>query len=230
MPNDREVQFTPAAGSNAGIEFTPAAGLEAGNPGNSSSMDAGQMASEAKNQAQQAAGTAQEKLQQAAGTAQEKVQQRVQSQIDAQKARAAETLGSVAQSLRSSGQQLQGQQQDGVSRIMQQAADRVERVADYIENADVGELMHQAEDFARRQPALFVGGAFALGVLGARFLKSSKDNLIRDELYETRNTRTLTSRVDNPERDAVGRPNAPGYEPPSDRTGDSYKAAGPRDR
>jgi hypothetical protein len=31
----------------------------------------------------------------------------------------------------------------------------------------------EAEDFARRQPALFLGGAFALGLLGARFLKSS---------------------------------------------------------
>ena len=33
--------------------------------------------------------------------------------------------------------------------------------------------MHDAQRLARRQPALFVGGAFALGLLGARFLKSS---------------------------------------------------------
>jgi len=31
-----------------------------------------------------------------------------------------------------------------------------------------------AERLAHRQPALFVGGAFALGLLAARFLKSSK--------------------------------------------------------
>jgi len=30
--------------------------------------------------------------------------------------------------------------------------------------------------FARKQPALFVGSAFAIGVIGARFLKSSNDH------------------------------------------------------
>jgi hypothetical protein len=29
------------------------------------------------------------------------------------------------------------------------------------------------EDFARRNPAVFLGGAFALGLVGARFIKSS---------------------------------------------------------
>jgi hypothetical protein len=33
--------------------------------------------------------------------------------------------------------------------------------------------MNDAQRLARRQPALFVGGAFAVGLLGARFLKSS---------------------------------------------------------
>jgi hypothetical protein len=34
-------------------------------------------------------------------------------------------------------------------------------------------MVRNVEDFARRQPALFIGGAFMLGLLGARFLKSS---------------------------------------------------------
>jgi hypothetical protein len=37
----------------------------------------------------------------------------------------------------------------------------------------VGELIGDVEQFARRSPALFLGGAFALGVLAARFVKSS---------------------------------------------------------
>ena len=35
------------------------------------------------------------------------------------------------------------------------------------------ELLSDAQQLARRRPALFVGAAFAIGVLGARFLKSS---------------------------------------------------------
>ena len=45
-----------------------------------------------------------------------------------------------------------------------------------IRNRDVGELVNEVQRFARRQPALFVGSAFAIGVIGARFLKSSSDN------------------------------------------------------
>jgi hypothetical protein len=37
----------------------------------------------------------------------------------------------------------------------------------------VDDLLREAEEFARRDPALFLGVAFTLGVLGARFLKSS---------------------------------------------------------
>ena len=33
--------------------------------------------------------------------------------------------------------------------------------------------MYRVEDIARRQPALFIGGAFVLGLVAARLLKSS---------------------------------------------------------
>jgi hypothetical protein len=35
------------------------------------------------------------------------------------------------------------------------------------------EIMHETQRFARRNPALFLGGSFVLGLLGARFLKTS---------------------------------------------------------
>jgi hypothetical protein len=38
---------------------------------------------------------------------------------------------------------------------------------------DVQQLMQDAQRLARRQPALFIGSAFALGLVAARFLKSS---------------------------------------------------------
>jgi hypothetical protein len=45
--------------------------------------------------------------------------------------------------------------------------------SDQLRQKDVRELMSDVERFAQRQPTLFLGGAFALGLLGARFLKSS---------------------------------------------------------
>jgi hypothetical protein len=36
-------------------------------------------------------------------------------------------------------------------------------------------MIQEVERFARRQPALFLGGAFTLGLIAARFLKSSSE-------------------------------------------------------
>jgi hypothetical protein len=46
-------------------------------------------------------------------------------------------------------------------------------------------LVGDVENFARRQPALFIGGALALGILAARFLKSSSQqgSTMRDYGY-----------------------------------------------
>ena len=38
---------------------------------------------------------------------------------------------------------------------------------------DVQAIVRDVERYAREQPALFLGGAFVLGLLGARFLKST---------------------------------------------------------
>jgi len=50
----------------------------------------------------------------------------------------------------------------------------VENWADYVQQTDVRQMADRVESFARREPAIFLGGAFALGLLGARFLKSSR--------------------------------------------------------
>jgi hypothetical protein len=99
-------------------------------------------------------------------------------QLETRKGRAADTLNGVARSLRSSGEQLEADQIGG-GQYVRQAAEQVERLAEYLGQRDVTEMMDQVEDFARRQPVLFVGGAFAIGVLGARFLNSSRERLDR---------------------------------------------------
>jgi hypothetical protein len=71
-------------------------------------------------------------------------------------------------------------EQTGVGKFTAQygnsLADKVEQLSSYLDRKEVGELIHDIEYFARRNPALFIGGAFALGLLGARFLKSSSPN------------------------------------------------------
>jgi hypothetical protein len=52
------------------------------------------------------------------------------------------------------------------------AADQLQQVAGYLREHDVKQLVREVESFARREPVLFAGGTFLLGLIGARFLKS----------------------------------------------------------
>jgi hypothetical protein len=115
-----------------------------------------------------------EQAKELAGQVQQKATQRVESGLAKGKTQVAETLHAVNQSLLISGQQLRDRNQQNVSRYVDQLADRVQRAASYLQNTDVSEIVDSTEQFARRRPALFLGGAFALGLLGARFLKSSR--------------------------------------------------------
>jgi ElaB/YqjD/DUF883 family membrane-anchored ribosome-binding protein len=108
-----------------------------------------------------------------AGQLADQARTQVTSQISSQKERAATSLHSVAEALRQTGQQLRDQDQSGVTQYVDRAADQVERLSTYLQNNEVGDIINGVERFARQQPALFVSGAFTLGLLAARFLKSS---------------------------------------------------------
>lgn len=142
-------------------------------PGNTSggsgvSDTAGLVAEQVQSQAQQVA----QQAQQTAGQVANQAKQQTTSVLTGQKERAADSLDSVAQALRQTSQQLQ-EQQGGISQLGNTAADRVERVSQYLRNTDVNGIVGDAEAYARSNPGVFLGGALALGFLAARFLKSS---------------------------------------------------------
>lgn len=113
-----------------------------------------------------------EKVRELANTAQSRAGEQVRTQLDTGKSRAASALREAASSL-TNPQQESG---DTVSRYIRTAGDQVQRAADYLENTDVREVVTDVERFARRQPALFLGGAFMVGLLAARVLKASRPN------------------------------------------------------
>jgi hypothetical protein len=99
---------------------------------------------------------------------------KVAAGINTQRTKAAEGLGSVAQALRQSGETLRSKNPETiVPQYISSAADQVERLSGYLRANSVSQMVTGLEQFARSQPALFIGSAFMLGLLGARFLKSS---------------------------------------------------------
>ena len=103
----------------------------------------------------------------------DKVRDGAAAQLTAQKDKAVEGIGSVTSAVRQSTQQLREQQHDTLAGYVDQAANTIDRLSQQLREKDVGELFEDAQRLARRQPALFIGSAFALGLMGARFLKSS---------------------------------------------------------
>lgn len=105
----------------------------------------------------------------------DKVRQGAATQLGTQKDRATDGIGSVAQAVRQTTQHLRDSQHDVIAGYVDQAATQLERFSNTLRQKDVGELMRDAQQFARRQPAVFIGSAFAIGLIGARFLKSSRE-------------------------------------------------------
>jgi len=105
----------------------------------------------------------------------DRVRQGASSQLSSQKTKATDGIGTVAQAVRQTTQHLREHQHETIARYVDEAANQLERVSNQLRDKDVGELMQDAQRFARRQPAVFIGSAFAIGLLGARFLKISRD-------------------------------------------------------
>jgi hypothetical protein len=95
-------------------------------------------------------------------------------QLSSGKDRVAQGLGSVAAALRKTGTQLREDDPMGITDYVVRTADQVEAASDYFQRRTLGEVVGDVEQFARREPALFLGGAFLTGLLGGRFLKSAR--------------------------------------------------------
>jgi methyl-accepting chemotaxis protein len=59
------------------------------------------------------------------------------------------------------------------AQYIRQASEQIQGVANTVREHDVRELIGEVQDFARRQPTLFFGGAVVLGFAALRFLKST---------------------------------------------------------
>lgn len=97
--------------------------------------------------------------------------EQVSSQFDTRKDKAVETIGNVASAIRDTSEKLKGV--GPLGDVAGRAADRIESVAEFFEGKHIGDVVRDVERFARREPALFLGAAFALGLIGGRFLKSA---------------------------------------------------------
>lgn len=123
--------------------------------------------------AQHRAAVAAENLKHVATDQAESARRQIRSFAETGKDRVADQLDHVARALRGAGEQLRGdEEQQQISQYTDIIGDRVEQVSRYLRDHQAIDLVDGIERVARRQPLLFLGGAFAVGLVIGRVLKS----------------------------------------------------------
>jgi methyl-accepting chemotaxis protein len=84
----------------------------------------------------------------------------------------ADYIGSIAQATGRAANEFEADLPQAAQYI-RQASEQIQDVADTVRERDVRELVGEVQEFARRQPTLFFGGAVVLGFAALRFLKST---------------------------------------------------------
>lgn len=99
-------------------------------------------------------------------------QKKAQAFANEQQKAAAQQIDGVAKALQTTADQLQ-QEQAWLASGVGQTAKALENTAESLRTKDVNTLISDLQSYARKQPALVLGGAAVVGFLLSRFLKSS---------------------------------------------------------
>jgi ElaB/YqjD/DUF883 family membrane-anchored ribosome-binding protein len=97
----------------------------------------------------------------------------VGKQVDERSTAIGQQIGSLAQDLRSVGDHLRGSGTGAAAGYVDQGAELVEKLAQYLQDADSDRLIGDLEQYARQQPWAIAGAALVLGFAASRFLKTS---------------------------------------------------------
>jgi hypothetical protein len=155
--------------TRSGGRENPAAGTEQASPGTGNEgADAG-TAVGAREQVRQA----KDKVVDQARTALRDARDRAGSTFTQSRRQAADQLGGIGSAFRRTGETLREEDQARFAGVADNVARQMDRVADYLRESDGRTIARDLDGLARRQPALVFAGAFALGLVAARFLKSS---------------------------------------------------------
>jgi hypothetical protein len=104
----------------------------------------------------------------------QQAKERASSSLGESKAQFADQVGTVAGALRRTTEHLRSEDQTRIAGLTETLARQLDQVSNYLRNKDAAAMRRDLENVARRQPAIMLGGALVLGLIGARFLKSTE--------------------------------------------------------
>ena len=92
-------------------------------------------------------------------------------QADRAREKAADGLSHVTDTIRRVS--IDMQDQPAIANVADTVADQAERIGEYLRTTDARQILSTVENLARRQPILFLGGAFMLGLAASRLIKAA---------------------------------------------------------
>jgi hypothetical protein len=105
----------------------------------------------------------------------EQAKEQARSAATHQKDAAARQMDGFAHALMAASDDLRGRGQEFAAEYVREAASGLERASEAVREHDLDEIIANVEDFARRQPVAFLGGAVVAGFGIARLMRSSAD-------------------------------------------------------
>jgi hypothetical protein len=95
-------------------------------------------------------------------------------------------IKSGGEALRRAAEKLREDDDPNIARYAEMAAERIERVGEYVQERDFGAICRDVENAARKRPELFFGGLLVAGLAISRFLKASNQSARQSRMGDRR--------------------------------------------
>lgn len=140
------------------------------------SAQSGGPLTETKNALAQTARETASKVKSATSNAAARAKEEVEKVATDKKREAADRFQHYSSAIHDSAKSME-EKDPNIAWVSHRAADKLQGMADYMRNKNFSELRHDAEDWARRHPALFFGGMFLAGLIVGNVVKASRRNI-----------------------------------------------------
>jgi len=114
-----------------------------------------------------------QQVQERAGEVKSQVGDKLREQVDQRSTEAGEQVTAMSQALRSSGEQLRNDGNETPAKLIEGAAQRVDRIGSYLRDSDSNRILGDAESWARSRPWIAAAAGALVGFAASRFLKAS---------------------------------------------------------
>jgi ElaB/YqjD/DUF883 family membrane-anchored ribosome-binding protein len=114
-----------------------------------------------------------QQVQEKAGEVKSQVGEKLREQVDQRSTEAGEQVTAVSKALRSSGEQLRSDGNETPAKLIEGAAQRVDRIGSYLRDSDSNRILGDAESWARSRPWIAAAAGALVGFAASRFLKAS---------------------------------------------------------